>query len=120
MSAPAIHVRQARCRMCQRFRAPEEFAGGVQIGYCLHCLGWHEHALDVLAGDPPKGCQGCGLNFDQLQALSPTDDVRLRLERKDGIYQLLCVPCSDAYQKKTAERFRGTPYGWLRKLDGVK
>jgi hypothetical protein len=35
---------------------------------------------------------------------------------KDGILQLLCGSCSDDYEGKRLDLYRGTPYGAMKKL----
>jgi hypothetical protein len=35
----------------------------------------------------------------------------MRMMLRDGQYQLLCLPCADAYEMKAASQFKGTIYG---------
>jgi hypothetical protein len=114
--SPAI---LARCRFCSKFRDQREFVHDSVVGMCWHCREWHLHALNILAGNPPRGCQECGLNYDQLEALSATGDVRVCLHPKDGIWQVLCGPCSDEYERKRLDLYGDTPYGLKRKLKGA-
>ena len=100
-----------RCRFCSKPRNPKEFIGGPTVGFCLDCLTWHEHALKVLAGEVPKGCQECGATMLQVAERTPGGDVPMRMHVKDGIYQLLCVPCSDVYERKRMDLYGDTPYG---------
>lgn len=41
-------------------------------------------------------------------------DIQLVLVMKDGIYQLLCLPCADKYRPKRRDVYGGTPF-WARK-----
>jgi hypothetical protein len=83
--------------------------GGAKI--CFRCLEWHHNAIRVLAGDPPPGCQECGLTFADLKAFDNAGNLRMYLHVKDGIYQILCTTCSDKYERKRADLFRETVYG---------
>lgn len=100
-----------RCHYCSHFRSAEEIypigVGGAQI--CLRCLEWHGKAIGMLAGTPPPGCQECGVTFAQLRERG--GDVRMYLHQKDGIYQILCKPCSDAYIPKRRDLYGPTRFG---------
>lgn len=85
---------------------------------CWQCMGWHEHALKVLAGAPPRGCQECGVTFAFLESCSPDGNTRMYVHSKDGIYQILCPHCSDAYERKRLDLYGGTRYADLKKLKG--
>ena len=100
-----------KCRRCSQFRHPAEFVAGPN-GYCLHCLEWHRKALDLLAGNPPPGCQECERTFAQLE--DSAGNARMYLHVKDGLYSLLCKSCSDAYERKRADLYGGTPYGRVK------
>lgn len=109
----------AKCRACSHYRDPREFVGGPVIGICWQCYERHTEALAMLAGNPPRGCQECGLSVAELDAISRragAADTRLVLERKDGIYQMLCIPCSVVYEAKRPDLFRNTPYGAAMKI----
>ena len=109
----------AKCRACSHHRDPREFVSGPVIGICWHCYERHVEALAMLAGNPPRGCQECHRTIADLEAISRragAADTRLVLERKDGIYQILCLPCSAVYQAKRADLFRRTPYGAAMKI----
>jgi hypothetical protein len=111
-------VLHPKCRVCGRHRPVEEFvAGGPVTGYCLRCLERNQEALDLLANRSlPQGCHVCNKSMKQLSDETPGSDVRLYLHPKDGIWQLLCAPCSDRYEHKRADLYRGTPYGHERKI----
>ncbi len=78
---------------------------------CDYCLDWQKHALDVLAGETPRGCQGCVKTWQQLSAETPGDQVRMYVVPKDGIYQLLCKACVIPYLPKTSALYKGTQFG---------
>lgn len=109
MSAP-LGIIAKRCHYCSRFRQPNEIAnlpGRVDI--CWHCLEWHEKALQALSGQPPSGCQECGVTFAEL--IERADDVRMAIHQKDGIYQVLCMNCSDRYVPKRRDLYGKTEFG---------
>jgi hypothetical protein len=109
----------SKCRACSTFRDPREFVGGVIVGVCWQCYERHQEALELLAGDPPKGCQVCLRTVADLEALSQREgqaDTRLVLERKDGIYQVLCLACDEKYQAARRDLYAKTPHGWQQKL----
>jgi hypothetical protein len=111
--AAAIRI-GVRCRGCSQFRHRAEFVGGPVVGFCFQCFERHQKAMDMLAANVPPGCQECGRTLDELQAANPQGDVPMRLHDKDGIKQVLCVACSDEYERKRLDLYGGTPYG--RKL----
>jgi hypothetical protein len=78
---------------------------------CDYCLDWQQHALDVLGGAPPRGCQGCCKTWAMLSAMTPGDQVRMYVVPKDGIYQLLCAACIKPYLPKTPQLYKGTKFG---------
>ena len=109
-----MNVRQVirvKCRYCGKFRDPREFVHDTVVGFCWRCLEWHRRALDVLAGGIPHGCQECGRTGAELLARAGGGDLRMRIHVKDGMLQLLCIGCSDAYERKRRDQFAGTPYG---------
>jgi hypothetical protein len=113
-------VLMERCRFCSKFRHPHEFIHDSTVGMCWHCHEWHLQALNVLLhGAIPRGCQECGRSYEQLEALSPTADVRMCLHPKDGIWQILCGECSDSYERKRLDLYGDTPFGWTKKLKGA-
>lgn len=112
-------VIRAKCRACSKFRDPREFAGGAVIGVCWSCYEKHLESLRFLAGAPPRGCQECGHTIAELDELSKRAgraDTRLVLERKDGIYQVLCLDCDEQYQTKRRDLYGATPYGMAKGL----
>lgn len=83
---------------------------------CLRCHEWHGHALRILAGEFPRGCQECGLTLEQLNTLGTGATTRMYVVPKDGIYQVLCAICKDAYCAKRADLYRATQFGSELKL----
>lgn len=133
----------ARCNWCSRFSNPSDllpFPSGQQM--CRRCFEWHYHALGILSGDTPRGCQECGLTMAQLNVLSlpPTTRMygaeaygaeaygakaygakangalRMYVVPKDGIYAVLCLTCKEDYCRKRADLYRGTAFGQELKL----
>lgn len=117
-AAPAIF--KIRCHYCSHFRNPKEIiplgTGGALM--CWFCYDNHLIALKMLCGQPPPGCQGdnCGLTFAQLQAEAGSDDCKMYIHPKDGIYQVLCRACSDRYVLQRVDLYRPTRYGHRKKL----
>jgi hypothetical protein len=113
MSVVVIGV---RCHYCSKFRPPREVqnigTGGAKI--CLNCVDWHEKALRMFAGNPPPGCQQCGLKFKDLKEFDAAGNLRMYVAQKDGIYQVLCESCNAKYIPKRADLFRDTAFGRLR------
>lgn len=113
-----VPVIRLKCRFCSKFRSPNEFIHDATVGYCWVCYEWHQHALKMLAGVDPPGCQQCGTFFEVLRSRA-AGDLRMYLHPKDGIYQILCKACSDGYERKRLDLYGDTPHGWLRKLKGA-
>jgi hypothetical protein len=114
----APNVVSVRCHYCSVFRNPHEVfpigIGGVVM--CLRCREWHDANIDALAKDgAPKGCFECRVTWAELRLRLEAGDnpaeLKMFLVPKDGIYQLLCRTCSDAYERKRADLLRGTLYG---------
>lgn len=106
-------VDKTRCRLCSKWRHPFEMCGSSMRGHtCLDCLRWHFHALDVLGGSTPTGCQVCGATADSLKQVQANGDITIRLfcHPKDGIYQLLCTQCSEPYARKRKDIYGDTAY----------
>lgn len=118
MHSPAGSVLRARCRRCGHWRHPKEFVHNAEVGYCWHCYEWHWHAQRVIAGESPRGCQECDRTHEALEQLTGSPDVKYAMHVKDGIYQLLGVACGcdEAYTRKRADLYRGTPHGAKRGL----
>lgn len=74
----------------------------------------------MLAGAPPPGCQACGLTWRELSERTAGQAVTMFLHPKDGILQVLCAKCSDAYERKRLDLYGATPYGLRRRLAGAK
>jgi hypothetical protein len=118
MSGNVSAVIKVRCHYCSQFRHPLEVlpigTGGVVM--CWRCHEWHCQNIEALAkGGVPHGCFECRATWDELRlrfaAGDNPDDVKMYLVPRDGIYQLLCRTCSDAYELKRADLLRGTLYG---------
>lgn len=119
MTSSAALLIGARCKICNRTKPFGDVRGDEGEGYtCLYCLEWHYHALKVLAGETPRGCQVCGVTFTELRARS-VNDVKMVLLIKDGIYQVLCKTCEAHYAPRCGF-FRGTLYEKLKQLAGYK
>jgi len=110
-------VLAVRCHYCSHPRHPMEvlrLTGGPIM--CWQCFQWHQQAMRMLAGQPPRGCQECGVTFRGLEQRVAGGDVRMYLHAKDGIYQVLCRACSDNYVPKRVDLYAGTAFGHARKL----
>ena len=107
-----------KCHFCSKGRNPHEvihLPGGKLL--CWTCYGWHRRAMNLLAkGEVPPGCQECGLKIEAMQEVNARGDKPLYLHPKDGVYQVLCGKCSDAYVQKRADLYRSTQYGRSQKL----
>ena len=112
VNAPLVLL--AKCRACSHHRDPREFVGGPIAGVCWHCYEKHVEGIAMLAGNPPQGCQVCYRTIAQLEELDQRQgksDSRLVLERKDGIFQILCLECDGRYQSRGCDLYGKTPYG---------
>ena len=102
-----------KCPYCSKFRHPKEImplgTGGAKI--CWHCYGWHQAAVRVLSGQPPPGCQECGVTFRALSDAAGGGDIRMYIHAKDGIYQVLCKACSDRYVVRRVDLYGATEFG---------
>jgi hypothetical protein len=109
----ATVIMSVRCHYCSKWQLPGEVhemgTGGIHI--CRNCLDWHERASKFLTENvPPPGCQECGRSISDVSADKCTT-ARLWLVPKDGIYQVLCTECREAYEQKRADLFGPTRYG---------
>jgi len=86
------------------------------MGMCARCLEWHLHAMDLLAGRVPPGCQECGATMQALVRAAGNADVRLYVVPRDGIYQVLCKRCCDVYVRSRRDLYKGTEFGAKQKL----
>lgn len=117
MTAPQLI--RVKCRACSKHRDAREFVSNAITGVCWHCFEWHQKALAFLSGNPPDRCQMCERTMAELDELSRRlgrADTRLVLERKDGIYQVLCIDCDAVYFPKRRDLYAGTPDGMKRGL----
>ncbi len=77
---------------------------------CERCREWHGRALALLAeGTLPPGCQECPLTFGQLNDLAAGPTVRMYVVVKDGMYQVLCAHCKDAYCALRTDLYTASP-----------
>jgi len=112
-----IAAPRVRCRFCSKWRYPGDFIGDSRVAPCVECWLWQRAAIRVLGGATPPGCQGpCKRNWEQLREATPGENVRMFVQPKDGILQLLCGRCSDGYERKRLDLYAGTPYAALKKL----
>lgn len=106
-----------KCQACSRFVNPNELIRfGESMTRCHKCHEKHVAALNVLAGNPPKGCGECGITFEQLANLNGGADVPMYVHGKDGVYQLLCGACDAVYVQKRRDLYGGTRFGKSRGL----
>jgi hypothetical protein len=112
MTAALQRVLFDRCNYCSRelprFRLHQVTQAQT---VCDDCLDWHFHALEVLAGAPPAGCQGCYLSWQELSDRTPGVQVRMYVMPRDGIMQLLCTKCAREYLPARKDLFKGTQFG---------
>jgi len=107
-----VPIEVVRCHYCQQFRPRwrvHTFLRAQTI--CDYCLEWHNHALEFLAGELPRGCQACLVSSEELALRELGTHVRFLVVVKDGIYQMLCPDCARGYLPKRAEFFKGTQFG---------
>ena len=80
---------------------------------CDYCLVKHFHALEVLGGAVPHGCQECHRTWEEIRSRNPLELVegRVYVVPKDGILQMLCESCITPYTAKRADLYGGTQYG---------
>lgn len=91
--------------------------GAPERGFlCRQCFEWHNHALRVLQGELPKGCQECGLSMAGLEEIFHGGEIRMYVVPKDGIYQVLCKVCCDRYIERRKDIWRKTEFGDRLKL----
>lgn len=109
MTAPII---LHRCNYCSRQLLPARCHRlESQQVVCDDCLAWHFHALDVLGGAIPRGCQECGLTWEKLRETEISVDIRMYVVPKDGIMQILCRNCIRRYAAKRPDLYRNTDFG---------
>lgn len=116
-----VPLLKVRCNHCSKFKPTWEvqrLPGGVIR--CFQCVEHHQEAiLSIARAQPPKACHGCNVPFRDLKDIGD-GNVPMALVEKDGIYQILCLPCEGKYVRKRQDLFRGTRFGWTEKLDGAK
>lgn len=66
------------------------------------------HALAVMGGAMPTGCQECGAGWEQALG---GEQMHVHIVAKDGIYQVLCSKCVTPYTQKRGDIYAGTEYG---------
>lgn len=113
LAAPIIGV---RCHYCQLFARPGEYRLiGESVVMCWKCQERHEAKVSSFA--PPAECQMCGTPTELIAARARGAKWSMFLHFKDGEYQMLCPPCSDAYIGKRKDLYGGTRFGWAMKLN---
>ena len=111
---PVPQLIQARCSFCSKER-PEwrvhRIASGQVI--CDYCLDQHFQALDFLAGAMPRACHECGRSWQAIRDSSPAVEIAVGMYvvPKDGILQVLCAACKDAYVALRSDLYKGTKFG---------
>lgn len=108
-----------RCHQCSRFFSPNQllaYDGGVMV--CGDCLDKHRRTIGAIAGAEEMTCCECGVHARRL--LDAGGKGRMYVHDKDGIKQLLCPRCSDAYERKRLDLYGDTEYGWQKRLKGAK
>lgn len=102
---------RVRCNWCSKFRLKSRVhALQTNQTICDYCLEWHFHAMDFLGGAVPRGCQGCDTPWDVLQARAAGSPVQMYVVPKDGMNQLLCLPCTLAYCRKRPDLYKNTKF----------
>lgn len=113
MGARPVPIIAEKCHYCSKYRHPHEvmrLPGGVRM--CWHCHEWHGKAMMALAtGVPPPGCQNCGVSVADLKDERGDGNVQMCIHVKDGVYQVLCKPCSAVYATKRRDLFGKTVWG---------
>jgi hypothetical protein len=82
----------------------------ADVRICLSCYEKHEQALEALSGKREPECQECLKSLTDLAAERGTDTVPMVAHWKDGVYQLLCVRCSDRYEQQRRDLYGETAY----------
>jgi hypothetical protein len=105
-----------RCNWCSRWRETSRChtLKSSQV-ICDYCIEWHCAAMDFLGGAPPIGCQECGISWEKLRAI-PGNRSSIFIVPKDGINQMLCAQCKDAYVLLRSDLYRNTKFGDSIKL----
>ena len=102
-----------RCNWCSHFR-PRYRTHSLSTGQtiCEYCLDAHFRALDYLGGAIPDICQECLRSWKDIGERDPQAlAVKMFIHRKDGILQMLCDRCTDAYTHKRTDLYKGTQFG---------
>jgi uncharacterized C2H2 Zn-finger protein len=77
-----------RCNRCSKFFSPSDLL--------IYSMEKHEKALHFFGGGPPpEACQECGCSFGLSEA-----DKDVKVVMKDGIVQILCLPCGAKYEQQ--------------------
>jgi hypothetical protein len=108
----ALVVMAERCHWCSRQVGPSDLIN-ISTGQrmCPRCHEWHAHALDVLAGTVPKGCQICEIPTETLNNSHNLPTTRMYVINIDGIYAVVCATCKEEYVRKRADLYAGTAFG---------
>lgn len=113
---PAIFTIRCHCCSKQRFAHDiQRLPGNVKI--CRQCWEGHLRALAIInCGGVPAACGECGATYESLEAHAPDGNVFMTLHMKDGIYQFLCLGCSEKYVQKRRDLYGDTPFGHRKGL----
>lgn len=104
-----------RCQYCSKhYPACNMVSSAASTRICLNCYEGHTKAVDALAGKREPECQCCQKSLGQLAVEQGVDSVPMTAHWKDGVYQLLCRPCSDRYEQKRRDLYGGTPYAYQK------
>ena len=108
----AAYLETRRCAYCSKWLPTFRIHQMEQAQIvCDKCLEWHFHALEVLGGAIPEGCQECGATWGRLAELEPGIAVSMYVVPKDNILQLLCNDCAKPYFPKRKDLYKDTPFG---------
>lgn len=108
-----------RCHQCSKWFHPEElhhWPGSVRV--CRSCLEKHRQTMQAIEGLADFRCCECKIHVSQT--VGPDGEGRMFIHDKDGVKQILCPQCSDAYERKRLDLYADTDYGRQKNLTGAK
>lgn len=101
-----------RCTFCSQHYPPSELIRfSHEVRMCGKCREKHETALELLAVQQLPECMACKKSLEVIALEQQTNHPRLMAHWKDGIYQMLCIQCSDEYEQKRRDLYGETAYG---------
>lgn len=106
-----IVVMGERCPYCSQFFAAGDLMRfGLHVKMCRACYEKNQQQFTVYSdAPPPSECAECKTKFDDLPDVGGR--VEMELVPKDGVLQLLCLPCAGRYLPKRVDLFKGTAFG---------